>query len=114
MRRRLALLVLTCVLFVGLLGTSLVTKHSTAQDTAPPTITLCHPFQNFQRDNGIVFFVGHLETFNASQARTIRQHIRTNNDVIVTPDWEEFLVPGMPCCAFSVLPDGTIVPGRVD
>ena len=116
MRRRLCLLLVVCFLFVGLMGSSVVVNKTTADDRilADLVVTLCHPFRNFQRPNGITVYVGHLEYIPKWQTRRIAAHERRGDVRVSGPEWIPFLVPGMPCCAFSVLPDGTVVPGNAD
>ncbi len=103
--RRLPFLLLA--LAVSLLCLSMISMRAVAHDDDEDShrIKICHVVSSIERPNGVVFYVGRVITVSR---RAYRRH-RAHGDVRVG----QAAVEGQ-CCAFTVLPDGTVLPGRVD
>lgn len=106
MKRLIGLLAIVTVLFVT------PALHVAWSDTGDE-ISICHVRINFERPNGIVFYIGEVISIpdNDSQGdNPLTAHL-AHGDVLAE---QALLVNNGQCCSFSVLPNGDIVPGQVD
>lgn len=98
------------LLLAVLVGLSvLATSHFSVADEGHDEVRICHVIKNFERPNGIVFYVGHIISVDDDAVEGHKNH----GDVVLS-EVPAQMINGGRCCSFSVLPNGDIVPGQID
>ena len=99
----------TLLLGVFVCAVILATSHLSVAHDGEGEVTICHVTQNFERPNGIVFYVGMIIEVDH---HAVPGHV--NHGDVTVEDFPGVVTPNGMCCSFSVLPGGEIVPGQVD